>query len=144
MGPGDDPRGHKDYHSMDDPSSLRLFTKSHRAATRLARNHAYARCTWAQLSERLRVSHVVLGKKCAGLIDKLRLSKRANFCFSTSRVIYSRSRAKPRELASDKNKIRNEGDSLVELTKHLVKYEREMWFMLSSEVWSMLREFCLI
>lgn len=40
-GLGDDPRGHEDYHSMDDPSGLGLFTKSHRTATRLARDHVY-------------------------------------------------------------------------------------------------------
>lgn len=43
---GDDPRGHKDYHSMNDPSSLELFTKSHHAMTHLARNHTYAWHIW--------------------------------------------------------------------------------------------------
>jgi len=43
---GGDPRGHKDYHSMNDPSSLELFTKSHHAMTHLACNHAYAWHIW--------------------------------------------------------------------------------------------------
>lgn len=38
--------GHKDYHSMNDLSSLKLFTKSHHAMTHLARNHAYAWHIW--------------------------------------------------------------------------------------------------
>lgn len=46
---GDDPRGHEDYYSINDPSSLELFTKLHCAVTRLVRNHVYARHTYVHV-----------------------------------------------------------------------------------------------
>jgi len=44
---------HRDYHSMDDPSGPGLFSKSHRAATRLAiRMRACVYCTYTRTNTR--------------------------------------------------------------------------------------------
>lgn len=110
-GLGDDPRGHEDYHSMDDPSSLGLFTKSHRAATRLARatTRTHIWRTWAQLREsvQLRTYYPTVFSKqwWRGPIESVHMHletmsaiiQRANSCLSTSRVIHSNGWAKPRE-----------------------------------------------